>query len=209
LDRQRVVDEALRLLDDEGLDALSLRTLAARLGVQAPTLYWHIGSKAELLDALADAIMDEALQAIPESDPGDEGAEWLLEALIRLRTAMLRHRDGARTIAGARLSLRRGDFSELAMSTLAGHGYELHRARLLVLAGERFTVGYVLEEQTPADDTRRAPDVDELRRRFPVTSQAIADYFSNRRTSDDLYRDIARLVLGLPPQPFTPSEPDR
>jgi TetR/AcrR family transcriptional regulator, tetracycline repressor protein len=199
LDRQQVIGEALRLVDDGGLDALSLRTLAGRLGVQAPTLYWHIGSKAELLDALADAIMDDAIQAIPESRPEDNWADWLLTALIELRGAMLRHRDGARIVSGARLSLRRGDFSESAMSTLVDHGVELERARLLVLSGERVTVGYVLEEQAPTDETQKAPDVEELQRRFPVMTQAIGQYFSGGRTSDDLYRDVARVMLGLPP----------
>ncbi|MFC4244964.1 TetR family transcriptional regulator [Gryllotalpicola reticulitermitis] len=201
LDRQKVIDEALRLLDDEGLDAVSLRPLAGRLGVQAPTLYWHIGSKAELLDALADAIIDDAIQAIPECSPRGDWAEWLLAALVELRGALLRHRDGARTVSGARLSLRRGDFSELAISTLVDQGVELHRARLIVLAGERFTLGYVLEEQSPADDPQPAPDINALRQRFPATTQAIADYFSAPRTSDDLYCDIAKLILGLPQQP--------
>jgi TetR/AcrR family transcriptional regulator, tetracycline repressor protein len=200
LDRQQVIDEALQLLDDEGLEALSLRTLAGRLGVQAPTLYWHIGSKAELLDSLADAIMDDAIRAIPESRPDGDWADWLLTALVDLRNAMLRHRDGARIVSGARLSLRRGDFSESAMSTLVDHGIELQQARLLVLAGERFTVGYVLEEQAPTDATQQAPDVDELLHRFPVMTQAIGQYFSVGRTPDDLYRDTARLILGLPPQ---------
>jgi AcrR family transcriptional regulator len=200
LDRQQVIDEALRLVDDEGLDALSLRTLAARLGVQAPTLYWHVGSKAGLLDALADAIMDDAIRAIPKPRPDDNWAEWLLAALIELRGALLRHRDGARIVSGARLSLRRADFSESAMSTLVDHGVELQRARLLVLAGERLTVGYVLEEQAPVNDTQQAPDVDELQRRFPVMTQAIGQYFTGGRTSDDLYRDVARVILGLPPQ---------
>ena len=200
LDRQQVIDEALLVLDDRGLDALSLRTLAGRLGVQAPTLYWHIGSKAELLDALADAILDDALRAIPTPGTDDNWAEWLLTALTELRGAMLRHRDGARIVSGARLSLRRADFSESAMSTLVGHGVELQRARLLVLAGERATLGYVLEEQAPVDETQQPPDVEELRRRFPVMTEAIGDYFSSGRNSDDLYRDIARLILGLPPQ---------
>jgi len=200
LDRQQVIDEALRLLDDEGLEALSLRTLAGRLGVQAPTLYWHIGSKAELLDALADTIMDDAIRAVPAPSPDDNWAEWLLTALIELRRAMLHRRDGSRIVSGARLSLRRGDFSESAMSTLVDHGIEPQRARLLVLAGERFTVGYVLEEQAPVDATQQPPDVEELRRRFPVMTQAIGQYFSGGRTSDDLYRDVARVMLGLPPQ---------
>jgi TetR/AcrR family tetracycline transcriptional repressor len=200
LDRGQVVAEALRLVDENGLDGLSLRTLGNRLGVQAPTLYWHVGNKAALLDALADAVMDEVLDALQAAGPGEDRAEWLLTALFELRRAMLRHRDGARIVSGARLSLRRGDFSELAMSTLADHGVDLHRARLLVLAGERFTVGYVLEEQAPADDAGQTPDIDGLRRRFPVATRAITEYFAPGRTSDDLYRDIARLILGLPPQ---------
>ena len=200
LDRQQVIDEALRLADDEGLDALSLRTLAGRLSVQAPTLYWHIGSKVELLDALADAIMDAAIRAIPPSRSDDNWADWLLAALVELRRAMLHRRDGARIVSGARSSLRRADFSESAMSTLVGHGVELQQARLLVLAGERLTVGYVLEEQAPADETQQPPDGDELQRRFPVMIRAIGEYFSAGRTSDDLYRDIVRLMLGLPRQ---------
>jgi TetR/AcrR family transcriptional regulator, tetracycline repressor protein len=198
LDRQQVIDAALQLLDDEGLDGLSFRTLAGRLRVQAPTLYWHIDSKAELLDALADTIMDDAIQAIPESSPDDNWAEWLLTVLLELRTAMLRHRDGARVVSGARLSLRRGDFSEAVMSTLVNHGIELQRARFLTLAGERFTVGYVLEEQAPTDATQQAPRVDELQLRFPTMVQAIGEYFSAGRTSDDLFQDIVRVILGVP-----------
>src|SRR4029453_15000835 len=87
LDRQQVVDGGPQLLRDDGLDALSLRTLAGRLGVQAPTLYWHIGSKADLLDALADAIMDEAIRAVPASRPDNTWGDCLLTALVELRAA--------------------------------------------------------------------------------------------------------------------------
>jgi TetR/AcrR family tetracycline transcriptional repressor len=56
----------MSLVDAEGLDALTLRALAGRLGVQAPTLYWHVRNKAELLDALADRIMGDVLDMIHE-----------------------------------------------------------------------------------------------------------------------------------------------
>ena len=198
LDRQQVLDAAIRLLDDEGLDALSFRTLAGRLGVQAPTLYWHIESKTALIDALADAIMDDAIRAIPTSSPGDGWAEWMLAALVELRTALLRRRDGARVVSGARLALRRADFSEAVMSTLVDHGVELQRARLVTLAGERFTVGYVLEEQSPTDATQQAPDIEELKLRLPHMVEAIGEYFSTGRTSDDLFRDTLRVILFQP-----------
>jgi type II secretory pathway predicted ATPase ExeA len=53
LRREHVVDEAIVLLDADGLDALTLRKLATRLGVQAGALYWHFASKQALLDAMA------------------------------------------------------------------------------------------------------------------------------------------------------------
>lgn len=199
LNRERVLAEALRLVDDDGLDGLSLRRLAHRLDVQAPTLYWHVKGKAELVDGLADAIMDEAIAAVPA--PDDDGREWLLGALGALRAALLRHRDGARIVSGARYSLRRGDFSELAMATLVERGLDAQRARLLVLVGERYTVGWVLEEQAPPPDGP-APTAAEIRARFPVASRAIGEYFAGTgRTADDLYRDGARLVLQLPALP--------
>jgi TetR/AcrR family transcriptional regulator, tetracycline repressor protein len=196
LNRQQVIDEALRLTDADGLDALSLRTLASRLGVQAPTLYWHIGSKTELLNALADAIMDGAIDSTPPPPTQGDGRRWLLSALVEFRAAMLRHRDGARIVSGARDSFRRADFSELGMATLVDHGIELQRARLLVLAGERYTLGFVLEEQAPEVDPVDI-DPDELRRRLPVATRAIIEYFSSGRTADDLYRDGVQLILQL------------
>ncbi|HWD61720.1 MAG TPA: TetR/AcrR family transcriptional regulator C-terminal domain-containing protein [Humibacter sp.] len=200
LSRQLVIDEAMRLIDAEGLDALSLRRLASRLHVQAPTLYWHVRNKAELLDALADAIMDDVLAAIPALDAGEEWREWLLTAVSELRRAMLAHPDGARIISAARDSLRRADFSERAMATLVAQGVELQRARMTVLAVERFTVGHVLEEESlDRGGDSRGVDPDELMRRLPTATRAIVEYFASGRTADDVYRDGVRLILGLPP----------
>jgi TetR/AcrR family tetracycline transcriptional repressor len=198
LTRQRVIDEAMRLVDAHGLDKLTLRALAGRLDVQAPTLYWHVKNKAELLDALADAIMDDAIESLPDSPTAGEWSAWLVSALVSLRRAMLAHPDGARIVSGARDSMRRADFSERAMSTLVEHGVDLQRARLTVLAGERYTVGYVLEEQAPPPEPDREFDIAELQRRFPTVTRAIGEYFSTGRTSDDLYRDGLRLVVGIP-----------
>jgi AcrR family transcriptional regulator len=57
LTRERIVDTAAVLVDAEGLDAVSVRRLAAELGVQGPSLYNHFGTKAEILDAVADAVI--------------------------------------------------------------------------------------------------------------------------------------------------------
>ena len=57
LDRERIVHAAATLVDAEGLDAVSVRRLATELGVQGPSLYNHFGTKAEILDAVADAVI--------------------------------------------------------------------------------------------------------------------------------------------------------
>lgn len=195
LTRSDVVRGAIELADADGLDALTLRSLAARLGVQAPTLYWHVRNKAELLDALADAIMADVLGAVQPASVGGGWREWLLWAAETLRGILLRHRDGARIVSSARTSLGRADFSERAMTVLVADGLSLADARLYVLAVERFTVGYVLEEQAPPPDPATQPSADELMARLPTITRAVVEYFQSGRTADDLFRDELRLIL--------------
>ena len=51
--RDDVIHTAIQLLEEVGLDGLTLRRLATELGISAPTLYWHFRDKRELLDAMA------------------------------------------------------------------------------------------------------------------------------------------------------------
>jgi AcrR family transcriptional regulator len=59
LTRERIVAAASALVDAEGLDALSVRRLATELGVQGPSLYNHFATKAEIVDAVADAVVEQ------------------------------------------------------------------------------------------------------------------------------------------------------
>lgn len=195
LERQDVVDAAMAISDADGLDKVTVRAIAARLGVQAPTLYWHVRNKAEVLDALADAIVIEALAGL-EGIPTDGAWQaWLEQAATVLRRALLSHRDGARIVSSAVGSLGRADFFESALTRLVGERIPLQRARLLVLTVERFTLGYVLEEQT-IPDGRRTPDMEELKRRLPLSIEAIVEYYGEGRTADDLFADGIRLIIG-------------
>jgi AcrR family transcriptional regulator len=89
LTRERVCQEALALVDAHGLEALSMRRLGARLGVEAMSLYKHVRDKADLLDALHAAVLG-TLE--PEGGAGDGQWRALLGGLARaLRSALLRH----------------------------------------------------------------------------------------------------------------------
>jgi AcrR family transcriptional regulator len=60
LSRTRIIDEALALIDDAGLDRFSMRALAARLGVDPMSIYHHVPSKSLILDGVLDALIREA-----------------------------------------------------------------------------------------------------------------------------------------------------
>jgi len=96
IDRAVVVEAALGLLDDVGVEGLSMRRLAERLGVKAASLYWHVKNKEELLGLLAD----EICAGVREPDPDLPWRERA-EALAREnRRVLLLHRDAARILAG-------------------------------------------------------------------------------------------------------------
>jgi TetR/AcrR family tetracycline transcriptional repressor len=95
LSRARVCTEALALIDEEGLEALTMRRLGARLDCEAMSLYRHVKDKADLLDALHAAVLGD-LQPEDSIDQKKHAhkAEWrvLLGGLARaLRSTLLRH----------------------------------------------------------------------------------------------------------------------
>ncbi|WEG10114.1 TetR family transcriptional regulator [Microbacterium horticulturae] len=196
LTRDAVVDAALALLDADGLDAVTMRALARRAGVTASTLYWHVRDKEDLQVVLADRIMAPALRALPQIAPATNDRQWLFAASTALRDALRAHRDGARVVAGSRDSLGRAEFSDAAMAALVARGVPLADARIRVLAAERFTVGYVLDEQAPTP-TAAPPDLAELERRMPTATQAIREYFAAGRTAEDVFIDTLRSVVGM------------
>jgi len=197
LDRQRIVAEAVALLDADGLDGVTTRKLAARLGVQSPTLYWHLPNKAALVTAIADAILDQEFGDMSPPEPDQHWQDWLSGLAERLRRALLAHPDGARVISASQLSLTMAAISELAMSTLVARGIPLRQARVIVLTVERFTVGHVLEEQAPRPGAEALRDFDmaAFAEQHPTVVAAVAEYFRPGRTVDDLFRDCLEVVI--------------
>jgi AcrR family transcriptional regulator len=68
LDRERIVDAGLRLVDAEGVDALSLRRLAIELDVTPMAVYWHVRDKADLLDRIGERVLESVEVPPAEGD---------------------------------------------------------------------------------------------------------------------------------------------
>ncbi|CAM5248852.1 TetR/AcrR family transcriptional regulator OS=Streptomyces tendae OX=1932 GN=GUR47_16425 PE=4 SV=1 [Streptomyces tendae] len=98
-----MADTALRLLNEVGLDGLTLRAIAKELDVKAPALYWHFKDKQALLDEMATE-MYRRMVAGRRLDPADTWRERLRKANRGLRDALLGYRDGAKVYSGSRFT---------------------------------------------------------------------------------------------------------
>jgi AcrR family transcriptional regulator len=92
-----IVEAAVRILDTEGVDALTVRRLGEELGTGSATLYWHIASKDELGELVYDHVMGEI--DLPEPDPS-RWQEQIRELARGTYRVMLRHNDLVRLSLG-------------------------------------------------------------------------------------------------------------
>jgi TetR/AcrR family transcriptional regulator, tetracycline repressor protein len=149
LRQEAVVRAALRLLDEVGLDGLSLRRLAKDLDVQAAALYWHFKDKQELFDRMAEEMLAEefaALRQAPEPEP-DGWGEWLRDMMWRLRRSLRTHRDGARLFALAQPAAESLFVQERMTQAFAVAGFSSEEALRNARMVASYTLGFVLDEQ--------------------------------------------------------------
>lgn len=111
---------AVELADETGLDGLTMRALGQRLGVEAMTLYYHVGRKDDLLAGLTDAVVAEF--ALP-SATGEWRAE-LRRAAISAHEVLLRHPWAARLVlSGPGVSTARLRHMNAILGCLRGAGF--------------------------------------------------------------------------------------
>jgi TetR/AcrR family tetracycline transcriptional repressor len=148
LSRDAIARAALDLLADTGLDGLTMRVVATALGVRAPTLYWHVKNKQDLLDAMADLMLDESTAGVEAPAAGQDWRDWLTDRAKSSRRTMLRYRDGARVFAGSHTS-RPGVLRmvELTLRTLRDGGIPVRHATRSFPAVLHYTVGFTIEQQ--------------------------------------------------------------
>lgn len=153
--RENIVEAAFTLLDEAGMEGVTLRKVACSLGIRAPSLYWHFKSKQALIDAMADAMTRDVARDIPQ---GQHWRQTLLQIAREFRLAFKAHRDGARVYAGTFLAtenvLRVG---EASIAALVGAGAPVRFAATTSMDLVYYTMGFVIEEQSwPGDGSMEA-----------------------------------------------------
>ena len=104
LSRTRLVTEALRLVQEEGLEALSMRGLADRLHVKAASLYWHVRDRRELLELLAESILDGV--SVPRAGGWRDA---VLRMAAALQSTVASQQDAGRILLEVPEAIRRSD----------------------------------------------------------------------------------------------------
>lgn len=190
----------MALLDEVGLDALTMRRLAEAMDVRAGALYRYFATKHELLTAMAETLLADCLNR-PLASP-----DWsmrLAELARRMRTALLSRRDGARVYAGTHST---GDhtlgFADTLVGALREAGFTSGDAARAALTLVNFTIGHTLEEQAAAQVAGDGPaDPDRLRaavtpERYPHLAAALPVFTSTDFTAHFEF-GLALLIEGL------------
>lgn len=192
--RQSVVDAALGLLAEGGLDAVSFRRIARVLGVSGPTLYWHVENKRQLMDLMADELLRRSGRAYAGPDRGQPWWEWLQDDARRMFHALIATRDAPRVLAGNRPSPEAFPDIERVLGVLVDAGMTPGEAQQTLFAIGAYVIGSATEWQAEAERARTQPlpdpadeDVNALRAQVladqPLLLAAVAERLGGRDTA--------------------------
>jgi TetR/AcrR family tetracycline transcriptional repressor len=196
--QQRIIDAALELLGEDGLNNLSLRKLAGRVNMQAPALYWHFKSKEALVDYMAEAIISKSFKDLQPRQLSEDWQDWLTDKMLKLRKAMLAFPDGARVVAGAHLypAVSLGGLFECALESMQSAGIDSKTSRHILMTATTYTFGFVIEEQASPS----SQEVDMLHNKaqfpaYPHIAKAVQEAHQTKRSFDKDYTIGLQYIL--------------
>jgi AcrR family transcriptional regulator len=142
LDRDRITEVTVRLLDEEGLAKFSMRRLAAELNVTAMSVYWYVDTKDDLLELA----LDKVYGALELPDPTDEGADWReqLRTLATVYRALLVRHPWLSPLAGRYLNIGPNAlrFARTVQQVVLRTGLPAHGITGAISAVFQFVYGY-------------------------------------------------------------------
>ncbi|MFD7279044.1 TetR/AcrR family transcriptional regulator C-terminal domain-containing protein [Streptomyces sp. NPDC059862] len=215
LDRRRVADTALRLLNEVGLEGLTLRAIARELDVKAPALYWHFKDKQALLDEMATEMMRRMSADLMEEPevPHEDWRELFFRRMSGLRAHLLRYRDGAKVYAGTHFTdLSYAEPMEANLRMLTQAGFTPGHAARAWFTAYSYTIGYAIEEQAMGPDPATGAegyDLDARAERLaahPLAAAAGLEMFQDRDRGFET--GLRAVIEGIAATLRTPATPD-
>jgi AcrR family transcriptional regulator len=154
LTKERVLNAAVALADERGLETLTMRNLAHELGVEAMSLYYHLPNKEAVLDGMVDSLIAEINTLVSHIEVGSDWKAAMRQRILTARQVMLRHR-WAPGVIESRInmseSIVRYFDALLGVFRAGGFSYDLAHHALHAL-GSR-ALGFTGELFEPDEDT--------------------------------------------------------
>lgn len=173
LSRDLVLRTALRVADEDGIDAVSMRRLGQALHVEAMSLYKHVAGKEDILDGIADLVMDEV--PVPDRD-----LPWriaLRQSAIATYEALLRHPWAGPVLESRRNpGPRRTGYLDAVVSILLGAGFSLPDVARAFMAVDSHVYGFALTVLAWPFDLRDSPEEAQI-----LADEAFGDAFPGLR----------------------------
>lgn len=143
LTRERLVEAALELVNEEGLDGLSMRALADKLEVKASSLYWHVRDRRELIELLAESI----LESVSKPRPRGSWRESVIAVAGALAKRVAAQKDATRVLLEVPDALERSDAFATLRAQLQAAGLQPREAADAAL----MAMVYVIAGRAPAE----------------------------------------------------------
>jgi AcrR family transcriptional regulator len=145
LNRSLILNTALQLANQEGLEQLSTRKLAQQLGASPMAIYRHVANKADLLDGMLECVVLQAKLEAPEKT--EDWQEWTINTLCRMRQVLVNNPGvipllGSTSVFGASAL----NAMELVLNVLRQAGFTAHNAAQCFMSMINQMVGHVAKE---------------------------------------------------------------
>lgn len=143
LTRERIVSAALALVDRAGTDALSMRAVAAELGVEAMSLYRHVASKEALVEGMVARILDQ----IEVPPPGTPWREAMTRRARSTRLVFLEHPAATLLVQScATMTPSRLAYADAVTGLLLADGFTPSQAYKAFLTLDSYVFGFLVQE---------------------------------------------------------------
>jgi AcrR family transcriptional regulator len=194
LSRERILDTALAVADDEGIEALSMRKLGQALGYEAMSLYNHVGNKDDLLDGILDLVLAEM------EPPGpDGGLPGIRVAALSAHEALNRHPWAATMLMSpGRIRPARIAYMEALLAALRGAGLSAETTYHAYHVLDAHIIGFSLWASTHG---KMPEDIEDARAWFdemiPVATLPYLHEHGLQHLDEGPHHDVSAFEYGL------------
>ncbi|HJU35996.1 MAG TPA: TetR/AcrR family transcriptional regulator C-terminal domain-containing protein [Gaiellaceae bacterium] len=193
LNRERILEAALDLVDEQGIDALSMRRLGQALGYEAMSLYNHVSNKDDLLDGILDLVLAEM-----KPPDVDGGLPAIRTSSLAAHEALIRHPWAATLLTTPRIRPARLEFMDALLGALRNAGFSAETTYHAYHVLDAHIIGFSLWQ---AAHGSTPPEIDDVRafieRTVPVATYPHLNEHALQHLGDGPHKEVPAFEYGL------------